>query len=145
MEERERVVAYIVRGDSLVAFLHEADENPVLESGLQVPGGGIEPGETPADAAVREAYEETGLEGLRLVRYLGEDIYNTRPFDPPLRRYFFHLDVDGDVPVEWRHVERHASDGAEYAFRCFWLPLEQTPLLAGAMGVFVARLLEASR
>jgi 8-oxo-dGTP pyrophosphatase MutT (NUDIX family) len=145
MEERERVVAYIVRAGSLVAFLHEADENPVLESGLQVPGGGIESGETPEEAVLREAGEETGLDGLRVVRFLGEDVYDTRPFDPPLRRYFFHLEVDGEVPREWRHVERHASDGGEHVFRCFWLPLEQTPLLAGAMGVFVARLSDASR
>jgi ADP-ribose pyrophosphatase YjhB (NUDIX family) len=34
------------------------------------PGGAIEPGETPADAAVREAFEETGLE-LALARVAG--------------------------------------------------------------------------
>ena len=54
----ERVIVYIVRGDRLVVFVHEDDEDPLLESGLQVPGGTIEPGETPAEAALREAREE---------------------------------------------------------------------------------------
>ncbi len=37
-------------------------------------GGGIEPGETPAQAAVREVAEETGFEGLAL----GPQVYSRR-------------------------------------------------------------------
>jgi len=39
-----------------ILLLHHRDTNRWV-----APGGSIEPGETPADAAVREMYEETGL------------------------------------------------------------------------------------
>jgi 8-oxo-dGTP pyrophosphatase MutT (NUDIX family) len=39
--------------------------------GLQVPAGTLRQGEDPAAGALREAQEETGLAGLRLVRFLG--------------------------------------------------------------------------
>ncbi len=37
------------------------------------------PGETPADAALREAREETGLNGFKIVRKLGGTEYDTKP------------------------------------------------------------------
>ena len=39
-----------------------------------VPGGGVEAGETPEEAAVREVREETGYD-IELVRLLGEDAF----------------------------------------------------------------------
>jgi 8-oxo-dGTP pyrophosphatase MutT (NUDIX family) len=93
-----KVIAYIVRGDSLVVFVHDDDMNPILESGLQVPAGTVQEGEEPAAAVLREAFEETGLVGLRIVRYLGRDEI-TWPGSPPHIRHFFHLTVD-DAPLE---------------------------------------------
>jgi 8-oxo-dGTP diphosphatase len=44
-----------------------------------LPGGGVEPGESPEEAAVREVREETGYD-VELVRLLGEDAF-TIPAD----------------------------------------------------------------
>ena len=51
---------------SVAAIVFDPERRMLLvqqaEDGLWVaPGGGIDPGETPADAVVREMYEETGL------------------------------------------------------------------------------------
>jgi 8-oxo-dGTP pyrophosphatase MutT (NUDIX family) len=51
--------ALLVDGDSRVLMINEA-----IDAGQAywlTPGGGIEPGETPQQAAMRETYEETGL------------------------------------------------------------------------------------
>lgn len=62
-----RVAAYAVITDEQGRMLlPHWSESPL--SGWTLPGGGIDPGEDPADAAVREVYEETGyhvaLDGL---------------------------------------------------------------------------------
>ena len=135
------MIAYIVRGDALVAFLHENDADPVFESGLQVPAGTVQDGEDLADAVLREAFEETGLSGLRIVRYLGHDEITWPGSDPQLR-HFFHLEADA-APDEWRHVERDEGDGLPRPFRLFWLPRASAPLLVAAQGVFVSRIDDA--
>lgn len=64
------------RGEELLLFRHPY-------AGIQLPAGTIEEGETPEQAALREAYEETGLTGLTLGRYLGMEEYRC----PPTTRY----------------------------------------------------------
>ena len=64
---RHRVFTYITRGQELL-LLRYPDGRYVLP---QIPGGTVKPNETPSDAALREAKEETGLEAIHLVRGLG--------------------------------------------------------------------------
>ena len=69
-----------------------------------VPGSGIETGETPEQAAVREAKEETGLD-VRLDRKL-------RVFDDAGRKghYFLVTEFDGELRVGGPERERMSSD-----------------------------------
>jgi 8-oxo-dGTP pyrophosphatase MutT (NUDIX family) len=63
----EKVTAFITRqsknGDELLLFEHPY-------AGIQIPAGTVEDGETPEQAVLREAAEETGLTSLSIHRYL---------------------------------------------------------------------------
>ncbi len=61
---RKGVVAIIRRNDGKVLFARIRDPH---KPGWQLPQGGIEPGETPEAAVIREVQEETGVSGLRIV------------------------------------------------------------------------------
>jgi len=137
---REKVVCYVVRDGRLLVFRH-LDER-WDESGLQVPAGSIEPGEDPADAALREAAEETGLDGLTVVAKLGESDYDSRPYRDELHhRHVFHLSVAGEVPERWVSVEDDASDGSDpVRFECYWIPVAQGHVLSGGQGSLLGRL-----
>ena len=76
MERRDhdvRVGAYAVLVDDEQRILLALwNEGPT--PAWTMPGGGVEEGETPERAAVREVREETGYE-IELVRLLGEDVF----------------------------------------------------------------------
>lgn len=95
-----------------------------------MPGGTIEEGEDPAVAVLREAFEETGLESLHLVSYLGSDewvIPNNRCEEVHYLRYFYHLICEPSVPDSWLHDEIHPSEGppGPITFEFYWLPVAE--------------------
>ena len=60
-----RAQVVLVRGDRILLARHKRGENEYWV----LPGGAVEPGETPEEAAIRETREETGLE-VRIERLL---------------------------------------------------------------------------
>jgi 8-oxo-dGTP pyrophosphatase MutT (NUDIX family) len=120
----EKAHAYITSGGRLLVFDHV--EHP--GAGVQVPGGTIDPGESPAAAVVREAREETGLVDFGPATPLGVVDYDARAIGRPEihRRHFFHLPLRGAAPERWRHYEMFDSGGGgPVEYELYWLPLDE--------------------
>ncbi|MFC4639775.1 NUDIX hydrolase [Deinococcus hohokamensis] len=100
---RERAVCQITRqgpaGTQLLVF----DHVPALDSGVQVVAGGVEAGETPDQAALREAREETGQTGFRLEGYLGSAVWTNDVHAKRELRHFYHLLAPAGLPDTWDH------------------------------------------
>ena len=134
----DKVVAYITNSDRLLVFRHVDDP----AAGIQVPAGTVEPGESTDDAVLREAREETGLDGLKIRQFLGTRSYNGAPFglDEVHRRHHYHLVLKGPAPSMWRHFEEHPSGGVfeRIEFELFWVKFpNETPEIASRLGDFL--------
>jgi 8-oxo-dGTP pyrophosphatase MutT (NUDIX family) len=143
---KQKVVAYITRGDRLLVF---SQPNGV-EAGIQVPAGTMEPGETPEEAVLREAYEETGLGHLEIVSFLGEREIDQRPYgkNEIHHRSFFHLHCREDTPEQWRHEETdpHGGSPEQIILAFSWVTYpDEVPDLAAEQGALLMNLFTESR
>lgn len=124
MKVVRKAFAYVTSGRRLLLFTHPLSP----QAGIQVPAGTMEPGERPADAALREATEETGLTSLRVERFIGRQIFDARTVgrEEYNDRWFFHIVCESDVPETWTHGEFNASDGTigPVPFDFFWVDLD---------------------
>lgn len=136
----EKAVCYVVASDRLLVFTH--DDVPLTIAGVQVPAGTVRPDESPADAALRELAEETGIRA-ELVRPLGTVDYDLAPMRPEIaRRHFFQLRApDADVESIWTAGESDPEDGSTpHSWTCQWLPLPQAHVLAAGLGAMLGAL-----
>ncbi|MGC4108070.1 MAG: NUDIX domain-containing protein [Thermomicrobiales bacterium] len=143
MTTRRKAFAYIVHRGRIV-LLHHPDHP---EAGIQVPAGTMEDGETPEDAVLREAFEETGLVGLRIVRFLGRARIDLRPFGKAEwhDRWFFQLALDDDPDAAhaetWERMEHDPFDGGPpIRFLLRWTPLDAVPPLIGGHDRFLGEI-----
>lgn len=99
MSGRPRACAAILRDSQILLVLHVHDGRRYWT----LPGGGVEPGETPAQAARREALEECGL-AVRIIRPLFERDYSMG------REYVFLAETIGDGQVNMGNDPEHSPD-----------------------------------
>jgi len=132
---------YIARdvpaGRQLLVFTHKAPE--ARDAGVQVPGGTIEPSETPLKGALREAHEETGLSRFGAPRLLAEDIYHGP--DETVQCYFVHLPLAEPAPDSWEHVVTAGAEDCGMVFALSWATLPDTKGLWPHMAKYVPLLL----
>jgi len=136
---RNRVFLYITRSNELLVFDH-IDQRYLAP---QIPGGTVECGEEPAVAALREATEETGLSGLRVVRLQGSCKENLASVgkNEHIQAWFYHLETNEVTERRWRHVELDPSDGADpIEFELYWVGLSDVPTLGGLDGRMLPKL-----
>ncbi|QDV49035.1 NUDIX hydrolase [Gimesia fumaroli] len=122
---RNRVFTYITNGGHLLVFDHVDFPN----AGTQIPGGTIEPGETPEAAALREAREETGLGSLSIRSFIANETVDLTPFGKleTINGWFYHLEYDGERQDRWRYAEQTPGDGSlePILFELYWISLQE--------------------
>ena len=129
---RQRSVCYITRGPSEVLIFEQDSGVGGTDSGagMQLPAGGLEPGETPAEAASREAFEETGLPRLTAPRRLGSCVWSRPGVGANQVWHYFHLTVPASTPDAWTHTVTGGEEDTGMLFHLRFIPLpapELTP------------------
>ena len=118
--QRLRIAAYALLHDNgRVLLCRLSKELPEWEGCWTLPGGGLEFGESPEEAVVREVEEETGLK-IKVKNVAGIDsIVVKRGYeDFQGIRIIYHADIIGG---ELRHELSGSTD------RCDWHRLEPLP------------------
>jgi 8-oxo-dGTP pyrophosphatase MutT (NUDIX family) len=113
-----RAVAVVERDGKLLVIRRHLDGRDYAV----LPGGGIEPGESPADAAVRELAEECTLDG-KVERVLFEADHGDR-----MATYFLMTGVEGEPVLGGGEATQHGPDNSFH-------PLWATPAELDALGL----------
>lgn len=105
---RVRAGAIVIRDGAMLLIRFEEDGAPYYE----IPGGGVEAGETPEGAVVRELVEETGLAGT-----VGPEV--ARVWKGGRREHYFTVSATGGIgPPETLD---------NYGGTPVWIPVEHLP------------------
>lgn len=117
----ERVGAFIIRKNAnsfyeLLLFTHHER----AEAPIQIPGGGIDPGESAEAALYREIHEESGLTNLTIIRKLGMLERCWLDTRVTTRRHYFLLEAPLNLPDRWEHIVHGNGKDAGYRFSYFW-------------------------
>jgi len=90
MTYKGRAQCLVTRDNKILMVKHRFDD----DEWYCLPGGGIEPGETPEQAAIRELQEECCVTG-KIIKKTGEW---TDPYDGAKNFYTYHIDIDEQTP-----------------------------------------------
>ena len=125
MATNQRAYAFILRPSSSHSFelLGFKAKESEAHKAFHIPGGGVDPGETPTEGVIREIYEESGLTDLRLIKYIGQSVEQFS--DETYQRHYFHFLAPQSVPHHWDHhvTGTGADTGLMYSYT--WLSFDE--------------------
>ena len=136
---RRRAYLYLTRVKDaqlqVAVFRHPDFETMTL--GTQVPGGTIEPDETPEAGALREAVEESGFTAFSEVRFLAQDVWYGVHDSAYRERYFYQFRTNGVTSDTWNYTvtDGELDKGMVFAYR--WLSVKETQRVIGHMGDYL--------
>jgi len=128
-----RAQCLVIREDNILMVKH-CSEN---DAHYTTPGGGIEPGETPEQAALRELQEECNVTGT-IIKKTGEWAC---PYHDDKIFYTYHIDIGAQEPFlsyDWEYANKHLLNPVEVR----WMTLRELSEVdraylwsAGLMGI----------
>jgi len=118
---RPGIYAIITRG-SQILLTEQAEPEPEV----QLPGGGIDPGEHPLPALHREAYEETGWKIAPLRHFVS---YKRYTYMPEYDLYAMKI-----AHIFLCHAVRRIGPPTEPLHRAFWADISNAPAMLGPVG-----------
>lgn len=125
---REKALVYLTRNTDELLVLEHTEDFP--DAGVQVPAGGVEPGEHPAVTARRELFEETGVRVPGPAVHL-ESHFWTNESAPSRIRHYYWLTAPPGVPDVWSHIVSAGEQDAGLEFRLSFRPLADPRLTPG--------------
>jgi 8-oxo-dGTP pyrophosphatase MutT (NUDIX family) len=135
---RQKVQCYITREHtgSVQVLVFEHLDFP--SAGIQVPAGSIEAGETPEQAALREAWEESGIRELRVKHSVGSFHWRHAERGENHERHVFHLVTSQSLPERWVHTVSAGLEDKGLCFEFYWLDkTEAVRVLSGNQGDYL--------
>jgi 8-oxo-dGTP pyrophosphatase MutT (NUDIX family) len=132
----DKVGAFVIRRQGKDAQLLLFTHVDYPDAPIQIPGGTIEAGEAPLDAALRELLEESGT-SPPLIRKLGVSTLPSSAMpDVILRRHCYLFDGNS-LPEQWRHVVTGKGEDESLRFDYRWHSMRRDLRLAGDLGYFL--------
>lgn len=117
----DRVGAFIIRKNAKGLYELLLFEHPDCEEApIQIPGGGVELGESIETALHREIHEESGLTNLTIVRKLGIAEHCWLDTKITTRRHCFLLEASCVTRDRWEHIVHGDGIDAGFRFSYFW-------------------------